>query len=106
MDAGKTPVGAERVHVFPCSLGAGALGRPVVSTAVGCEGLPAGDGEHLRRFETVDEGVAALRAVLDGQAETLRANGRALVEQRFSHAAAIARLRELFSETLVGRPVG
>lgn len=74
-------------------LEAWALGLPVVSTAVGAEGLPAEDGVHLRRFETTADGVRALGAVLGGEGAVLRANGRALVEQRFSHVAAAAALR-------------
>jgi glycosyltransferase involved in cell wall biosynthesis len=81
-------------------LEAWALGVPVLSTTVGCEGLPATDGEYLRRFESPTEGIAALRAVLAGQAQRLREQGRALVEMRFSHAAAVARLRALVGDVL------
>jgi len=76
-------------------LEAWALGVPVITTAVGCEGLPAQDGGSVAAFETPDEGVAALRRVLDGDGERLRARGRELVEQQFSHRAAIERLRAL-----------
>ena len=81
-------------------LEAWALGVPVLSTAVGAEGLPAADGVHLLRFETPAEGATALRRVLAGEGATLREHGRALVEQQFSHAAAIARLRQLVGELL------
>ncbi|MFN9272456.1 MAG: 3-deoxy-7-phosphoheptulonate synthase, partial [Planctomycetia bacterium] len=80
--AGPLVVGGGRVGVIagPCSVEsreqivqtaravkeAGALGLPVRSPAVGCGGLDAGDGEVLRRVETVEQGVAALRSVLDG----------------------------------------
>lgn len=74
-------------------LEAWALGLPVVSTAVGCEGLPAIDGEHLRLFDAPAQGVAALRSVLDGQGPELRRRARALVEARFGTAAAIAAWR-------------
>jgi len=85
-------------------LEAWALGVPVLSTAVGSEGLPANDGEHLRRFETPAQGCDAVRAVMAG-AEALRNNGRRLVEEHFSHAAAIARLRQLVNE-LVAQQAG
>jgi polysaccharide biosynthesis protein PslH len=78
-------------------LEAWALGVPVLSTAVGCEGLPAEDGVQLRRFETPEQGCDALRSVLAGSA-SLRDKGRQLVAAQFSHAAAIARLRQLVNE--------
>jgi len=81
-------------------LEAWALGLPVLSTAIGCEGLPARDGVALRCFETPEQGVAALREVLAGQNNTLRANGRRLVEERFSHAAARAQFRAITNEML------
>jgi glycosyltransferase involved in cell wall biosynthesis len=81
-------------------LEAWALGLPVLSTAIGCEGLPARDGVALRCFETPEQGVAALREVLAGQINTLRANGRRLVEERFSHAAARAQFRAITNEML------
>lgn len=84
-------------------LEAWALGVPVLSTAVGCEGLPAEDGVQLRRFETPEQGCDALRAVLEGGASTMRANGRKLVEGQFSHAAAIARLRQLINELVAAQ---
>jgi len=86
-------------------LEAWALGVPVLSTAVGCEGLPAEDGVHLARFETPEQGRDALRALLAGSANTLREDGRKLVEAEFSHAAAIARLRRLVSELLPAQAV-
>ena len=81
-------------------LEAWALGVPVLATAVGCEGLPADPGRHLLGFETPDQGVAALRDVLGGRGQVLRDQGRQLVEARFSHTAAVARLRELVGEAL------
>lgn len=84
-------------------LEAWALGVPVLSTAVGCEGLPAADGKQLRRFETPEQGCDALRAVLEGCASKLRDNGRKLVEDQFSHSAAIARLRQLINELVAAQ---
>lgn len=76
-------------------LEAWAFGRPVLATAIAAEGLGDAGGPPCRRFETVEQGVAALREVLDGGGAALVAAGRAFVERRHSHRAAIARLREL-----------
>lgn len=84
-------------------LEAWALGVPVLSTAVGSEGLPGVDGVHLQRFETAEQGVQVVRALHNGDAPRLAENGRLLVEEHFSHAAAVARLRELVDELLVAQ---
>lgn len=81
-------------------LEAWALGLPVLTTAVGCEGLPADDGVHLRRFDSPEQGLAALRSVLAGQAATLRAAGRALVEEHYAHRAVVSRLRAVVAGAL------
>ena len=81
-------------------LEAWALGRPVLATAVAAEGLEVADGVQLRQFETVDQGIGALRDVLAGQGTELVAAGRAFVEQHHSHRVAIARLRELVAALL------
>lgn len=82
-------------------LEAWSLGVPVLSTAVGAEGLPAIESVHLRRFETPAQGCDALRAVLAGDASRLRIEGRKLVELHFSHDSAVLRLRQIFSELAV-----
>jgi glycosyltransferase involved in cell wall biosynthesis len=81
-------------------LEAWALGLPVLSTAVGCEGLAAADGVHLRRFETVEQGVAALRSVLDGQGPEMRRRGRELVATAHGAAAAVAGWRAVVAAAL------
>lgn len=77
-----------------------ALGVPVLSTAVGIEGLPATDRQHYRAFETPQQGAAALAEVLAGQAEGLRQGARALVVSGYSHTAAMQRMRQIVSELL------
>ncbi|MBZ0153035.1 MAG: glycosyltransferase family 4 protein, partial [Planctomycetes bacterium] len=74
-------------------LEAWAFGRPVLSTALGAEGLGEG-GRHWRRFETATEGLAALREVLGGQAAQLVAAARTLVVAEHGHDAAIVALRQ------------
>lgn len=81
-------------------LEAWAFGRPVLATAVASEGLQAEDAVQLRHFETSGQGVVALREVLAGQGKEIVAAGRAFVERHHSHAAAIARWRELTAALL------
>jgi glycosyltransferase involved in cell wall biosynthesis len=76
-------------------LEAWALGRPVLSSGIGAEGLGGSDGEHWRRVESVQQGIAALRDVLAGQGAALVGKARALVQGRFSHRAAIESLRQI-----------
>jgi glycosyltransferase involved in cell wall biosynthesis len=83
-------------------LEAWALGLPVLSTAVGCEGLDAEDGVHLRRFETVEQGVAALRSVLGPEGPQLARHGRQRVMAAHGTAAAIAAWRAVAAAALSG----
>lgn len=74
-------------------LEAWAFGRPVLSTALGAEGLGQA-GRHWWRFETPTEGVAALRDVLGGRAAELVAAARTLVVADHGHDTAIVALRQ------------
>jgi glycosyltransferase involved in cell wall biosynthesis len=62
-----------------------ALGRPVVSTAIGCEGLPARDGEHVLLADSPEAFAAAVIRLAGDEAlrARLRAAARRLVEERF-----------------------
>jgi glycosyltransferase involved in cell wall biosynthesis len=80
-----------------------ALGRPVLATAVGAEALAGTEGGHWVRFETPEEGAAALRAVLGGAGEALVRNGRELAERRYGHEAAFAALRAVVRGVTAGR---
>ena len=62
-----------------------AMGLPVVSTAKGCEGLAGVDGRHLLIRDNPEEFAAAIAAVVNNHdfSDTLRQNGRKLVEERY-----------------------
>ncbi|MCA8954201.1 MAG: glycosyltransferase [Planctomycetes bacterium] len=98
-DAAYLPIrsgGGTRIKI----LEAWAVGLPVVATAVAAEGLGAVDDVQLRTFDSVAQGVEALGAVLGGQGAALAASARTFVEQRYSHAAAIAALRTAIADLL------
>ncbi|MEJ5945307.1 glycosyltransferase [Pseudokineococcus basanitobsidens] len=77
---------------------------PVVSTALGCEGVGASDGEHLLVRESAD---AAADALLDLHrdprgAEEMAARARGLYEARFRPEASTRAVADLVGELLPG----
>jgi len=108
------------VTIVPLRIGGGtrfkileamAMGRPVVSTSLGAEGIDARPGVDLLIADEPRDFAAAVGRVLDdpGLADALGARGRALVEKGYSWTAAARRL-ELFLERLLaarpGSPAG
>ena len=94
------------VTIAPLRIGGGtrfkileamAMVRPVVSTTLGAEGLDAEPGRHLLLGDTPEAFAAAVGRVLDDPAlgTRLGAEGRTLVEERYSWEAAARRLEEL-----------
>jgi sugar transferase (PEP-CTERM/EpsH1 system associated) len=82
-----------------------ALGRPVVSTSIGCEGLDVIDGEHLLIADTPERFARqTVRLLRDCHlAEYIRANARKLVEARYDWDQIAERLLDIYEE-LVARP--
>jgi polysaccharide biosynthesis protein PslH len=83
------------ISVVPLRIGGGtrlkiyemmAMGVPVVSTAIGAEGLPIRHGEHLLIADTADELVSAICTLLKNQAraDLLAANALRHVQEHFS----------------------
>jgi polysaccharide biosynthesis protein PslH len=83
-----------------------AMARPMVSTAIGCEGVDVRDGEHLLVADTAD-GFAARVVRLFAEPELgaeLGAAGRALMAERYSWHYAGERLEELYTAIIDPRP--
>jgi len=83
------------VTIVPLQIGSGtrikilhamAMGLPVVSTSLGCEGLSATDGEHLLiRDDPESFADAVLKIRSDAELRNrLRLNGRRLVKQKYN----------------------
>jgi glycosyltransferase involved in cell wall biosynthesis len=83
-----------RIAVVPLRAGGGtrlkileamALGRPVVTTSLGCEGLAVEDGTHLMIADTADEFAACVVRLLSDRSfcNRLAKNARELVESRY-----------------------
>jgi len=82
-------------HIVPLRIGGGtrlkilnswAMGKPVVSTSVGCEGLHAVDGENILIRDDAKEFANAVRAVLENPAlrRRLREGARETVDRLYS----------------------
>jgi sugar transferase (PEP-CTERM/EpsH1 system associated) len=103
------------VVVVPLRIGSGtrlkvlealAMGKAVVTTRVGCEGLDVNDGDHLLIADEPDEFASAVVRLLDSPAEAdrLGRRGRARVESRYGWAES-ARGLDRFHESLRRAPV-
>lgn len=75
-----------------------ALGRPVVSTTVGCEGLDVVDGEHLLVADDPDDFATSVIRLLRDRAlrERIETNARACVEAHYGWDRIAALQLELF----------
>jgi glycosyltransferase involved in cell wall biosynthesis len=100
---------ATTVCVVPLRAGGGtrlkileamALGRPVVSTAIGCEGLDLIDGEHLLIADTPEQFAAkTVRLLKDAElSHDLCRNARKLVETRYGWDRIAQRLLDIYEE--------
>ena len=78
--------GGTRIKAFEAM----STGCPVVSTALGIEGLDVVEGEHLLQRENAQEQADAIVRLIrePALAARLSAQARQLVEQRFGHLAA------------------
>ena len=107
-------VARSHVYVIPLFVGSGtrikafeamAMGRPVVSTSLGIEGLDVTDGEH---FLMADDPVAFTRGILSllddaAQRGRISTAARRLMEERFSWRNVAAQFEAICLRTLTRR---
>jgi len=76
-----------------------ALGRPVVSTSLGCEGLAAVDGEHLLIANAADDFAGKVVALLRDQRlrQQIVEAGRRLVVSHYDWDALAQRLAQIYA---------
>ena len=102
------------VYVIPLRVGSGtrikafeamAMGRPVVSTTLGIEGLPVTHGEHFLRADTAADVAAAILALLDDATLRTRLAGaaRRLMEAKFSWAGVARQFEAICLDALARR---
>jgi len=102
---------AAEVVIAPLRVGGGtrfkivealAMAKPVVSTAIGAEGLDVVHEESVLLADSPGDFAAGLRRLLDdpGLGRSLGQRGRALVLERYSWDAVTSRLEEFLHELL------
>ena len=103
----RPPMQEAACHVVPLRAGGGtrlkilnswAMGKPVVSTTLGCEGLAAVDGDNILIRDDPKAFADAVRAVLSDRRlrQRLGERGRATVEARYSWDIIGARLIDTY----------
>jgi sugar transferase (PEP-CTERM/EpsH1 system associated) len=102
------------VFVVPLRMGSGtrlkvleglAMGKAMVSTAIGCEGIDVVDGEHLRIADTPETFADAVLALMGNPAlaRTLAGNGRTLMLDRYRWTTVVPTLEALYAEATASR---
>jgi glycosyltransferase involved in cell wall biosynthesis len=81
-------------------LDAMAMGLPVISTSVGCEGLEVEEGENICLAETPEEFREKVRRLVRDREfrSHIARGGRRLVEEKYSRRAAVEKLAALWRE--------
>src|SRR6267378_1084048 len=103
------------VTIVPLRMGGGtrfkileamAMAKPVVSTAIGAEGIDVAEGRNILLADAPADFAAAIGRVLDdaGLAAKMGREGRALVEERYSWDTAAQRLEAFFRDILSTAP--
>lgn len=108
-------VAQSHVYVIPLWVGSGtrikafeamAMGRPVVSTSLGIEGLDVTDGEHFLRADSAAAFARGILSLLDDGAFRSHIAGaaRRLMQERFSWANVAAQFEAICLRALDRRP--
>jgi glycosyltransferase involved in cell wall biosynthesis len=114
----RTYVAQANVYVIPLFVGSGtrikafeamAMGRPVVSTTLGIEGLDVTDGENFLRADDAEAFARSILALLDDASLRTRIAdaARRLMEDRFSWSRVARQFEAICQETFArkGQPV-
>lgn len=85
-----------------------AMGKPIVSTTIGCEGIKIVDGQDLLLADTPKDFAAAIGRVFDDAAlrESLARKGRAVAERVYSWDSLAGKLLGLYERIVASRRLG
>lgn len=108
-----------RIFICPVRLGGGfrgkileamAVGRPIVSTSLGAEGIPASHGENIIIGDTPSKFAAGIINLIQNKElmEKIRRNGRCLVEEKYAWEKGVdvleGILKNMMAEIPLNRP--
>jgi glycosyltransferase involved in cell wall biosynthesis len=107
-------VAESHVYVIPLWVGSGtrikafeamAMGRPVISTSLGIEGLDVTDGEHFLRADSAEAFSRGILSLLDDAAsrDRIATAARTLMEERFSWKTVAAQFEAICQRALEQR---
>jgi glycosyltransferase involved in cell wall biosynthesis len=100
-----------KIFICPVRLGGGfrgkileamALGRPVVSTRLGAEGIPASDGENIILADRPEEFVKGITDLMDNSMlyQKIQVNARKLMEENYAWEKGVARLEAVLEDMM------
>lgn len=101
-----------QVFICPVRLGGGfrgkileamAIGRPIVSTPLGAEGIPSVHGENILLAENPQSFIRSITDLLTDSAlfQKIQRNGRKLVEDKYAWAKGVEVLEEVLEELVI-----
>ncbi|UCC39847.1 MAG: glycosyltransferase [Candidatus Aminicenantes bacterium] len=104
-----------RVFICPVRLGGGfrgkileamAIGRPVVSTSLGAEGIPASDRENIMIADNSDEFAQAIFDLMrdDSLFDRIRNNARKLMEEKYAWEKGVDVMEEVLERIIEKKP--
>lgn len=104
-------------HIFICPvrLGGGfrgkileamAVGRPIVSTSLGAEGVPSQSGENIMIADTPEDFAASIEKLLEDRDlyERIRQAGRQLTEEKYAWAKGVEVLEDILEDMMKKPP--
>jgi len=105
-----------RVFICPVTLGGGfrgkileamAIGRPVVSTSLGAEGIPVQDGENVIIGDDPERFAQGVIELLRNEAlfRRITKNARQLMEEKYAWGKGVEVLESILEEMLVKKPL-
>ncbi len=104
-----------QLFICPVRLGGGfrgkileamAVGRPIVSTSLGAEGIPSMDGENIMIADSPEDFVSSIEKLLEDRDlyERIRQAGRQLVEEKYSWAKGVEVMEGILEDMLKTPP--